>query len=162
VKEIIDAYDRADQERNEESIEVHPIKTPQELSQAHKIRHEVFVIEQKVPVEEELDEHEEDSNHCLAYCRKKPCGTARWRYTEQGIKLERFAVQKEFRGRGIGSALVNFVLEEIKNHADSAGKSLYLHAQLDAMPLYYKFGFRKTGKMFSESGIMHYKMVKKH
>lgn len=141
-------------------IEVTKINTPEDLSQSHKIRLEVFVDEQKVPVEEEMDEFENNSRHYLARVNGLAAGTARWRVTDKGIKLERFAVRKIFRRSGVGSALMKSILEEIKRSPDLNQREIYLHSQLDAMPLYSKFGFTKTGNIFEEAGIKHYKMVK--
>ena len=142
-------------------IEVVPVTSAEQPEQAHRIRFDVFVIEQKVPAEEELDEFESLSRHFLA-CDEyhKPCGTARWRFTAEGVKLERFAVLGSYRGRGVGSALVEAVLSDVAAHPDSPGKRIYLHAQLDAMPLYKKFSFETTGPMFEECAIRHFKMIR--
>ena len=140
--------------------EVIKISSPGQLQMSHDIRLEVFVDEQHVPVEEEMDEFEEVALHYLALVDGKPAGTARWRVTEKGIKLERFAVRKPYRRSGVGSALLRFILEEIELLPGLEKKQLYLHAQLDAIPLYAKFGFTKTGNMFEEAGIKHFKMVK--
>ncbi|MFC3417186.1 GNAT family N-acetyltransferase [Algoriphagus hitonicola] len=125
---------------------------------AFKIRREVFVDEQGVNPEDEYDEFEEESVHFLASKDGIPVGTARWRFTEYGIKLERFAVLKEARGKGVGEALVSAVLRDIMVHPEAQGKKRYLHAQLQAVPLYAKFGFQKVGDMFEECAILHYKM----
>ena len=128
------------------------------LDQAFKIREEVFVVEQEVDPAEEYDEFEESSTHFLAKIDCKPAGTARWRFTSYGIKLERFAVLQEARGKGVGQALVGAVLKDIASVPESKGKTKYLHAQLTAMPLYAKFGFEKVGDMFEECNIKHFKM----
>ena len=128
------------------------------LQEAFRIREEVFVREQNVPAEEEYDDHEQVSRHFLAFCNGQPCGTARWRFTNYGIKLERFAVRKDFRGRWVGSALVQAVLDDIGAAENTRGKPLYMHAQLTAMPLYAKFGFQPVGDAFDECAIPHYKM----
>lgn len=143
-------------------VKVIKIKEQQQLEQAFKIRQKVFVEEQKVSREEEYDEFEQTSTHFLVLNdREKACGTARWRFTEKGIKLERFAVLKEERGSGAGSALVNAVLDDVSQHPEAAGKIIYLHAQLTAVPLYKKFGFTEEGEQFEECNIRHYKMTKK-
>jgi predicted GNAT family N-acyltransferase len=147
--------------KKKQMIEVFRIKSAQDLAIAHEIRFEAFVEEQQVPADEEL-EFEEESHHYLAMTDGLPAGTARWRFTEKGVKLERFAVKKDYRSQGIGSALVEFILKEVHNHPEFKGKEIYLHAQISAMPLYSKFGFSQTGGMFDEAGIMHYKMIKIH
>ncbi|SDL95137.1 Predicted N-acyltransferase, GNAT family [Catalinimonas alkaloidigena] len=140
-------------------IEVRHITDPADLEKAMQIRHRVFVEEQQVAEEEEYDEYETVSRHFLAFADAQPCGTARWRYTDKGIKLERFAVEKACRGRGVGKALVDTVLKDVAAAAESAHKMIYLHAQLSAMPLYARAGFEKEGPLFEEAGIQHYKMV---
>ncbi|AHM59714.1 acyltransferase [Flammeovirgaceae bacterium 311] len=142
-------------------VQVKLVADQQQLESAYEIRCKVFVVEQQVPAAEEYDEFETSSRHFLAYgADGLPCGTARWRYTPKGIKLERFAVLEEYRGKGVGAALVQKVLEDIAPQPDARGKTLYLHAQLTAMPLYAKFGFKPEGPEFLECDIRHYLMKK--
>ncbi len=125
---------------------------------AFRIRKEVFVAEQKVSSEEEFDQFEEVAHHFVALDENgDPVGAARWRPTEKGIKLERFAVKRSHRGKKVGSAILELVLKDI---AETKGKDqyLYLHAQITAIPLYQKFGFHKVGEQFEECNILHYKM----
>ncbi|MEM6299824.1 MAG: GNAT family N-acetyltransferase [Bacteroidota bacterium] len=139
-------------------IEVQKISPDDTLFETvKKIRHTVFVIEQEVPEEEEFDEFESSSAHFLALVDDLPAGASRWRETSEGFKLQRFAVLKEHRKKGVGSALVQAVLDDLPS---SAEKPIYLHAQFDAMPLYQKFGFEKVGEAFQECDIWHYKMVR--
>ncbi len=145
-----------------------PITKPTDLEAAFAIRRAVFVIEQNVDAREEY-EYEEESRHFLARTdtgtgQAEPSGTARWRRTEKGVKLERFAVLSPFRGQGVGKALVRAVLDDVfsrqpqRRTADPI-ESIYLHAQVTAMPLYAGFGFVPVGPMFEEAGIQHYKMI---
>lgn len=128
------------------------------LELAFKIRELVFVIEQQVDKAEEYDEFETSSVHFLATIDGIPVGTARWRFTENGVKMERFAVLEEARGNGVGQALVAAVLSDVDADPMAKGKTKYLHSQLTAMPLYAKFGFQKVGEMFEECNIQHFKM----
>lgn len=128
------------------------------LPMVFQIRQKVFVEEQNVAPEEEYDEFEDISHQFLAFWKGQPAGTARWRFTEKGVKLERFAVLPAFRGKGIGSALVRHLLESIAEHPDAKGKERYLHAQLPAVSLYERNGFRKEGDIFEECDILHYLM----
>ncbi len=139
-------------------IEVRHIINPSEQETAFRIREEVFVREQRVPAEEEYDQYETASRHFLAYDEGVPCGTARWRFTSKGIKMERFAVLEKYRSRKVGSALVRAVLRDIWQHPQFNGQLIYLHAQVTAMPLYTKFGFHPVGDIFLECEIQHYKM----
>ena len=137
---------------------VEKITTEEGLQAAFQIRELVFVVEQEVEVAEEYDEFETTSVHFLAVLEGAPVGTARWRFTSNGVKMERFAVLKEARGKGVGQALVAAVLKDIEMHPDGKGKKRYLHAQIHAMPLYAKFGFQQVGEQFEECAILHYKM----
>lgn len=139
-------------------LTVEKITDESSLQQAFQIRRHVFVVEQKVPASEEYDEFEGVSSHFLAELDGKPVGTARWRFTKNGVKMERFAVLEDARGKGVGQALVEAVLEDINSNPDAAGKTKYLHSQLTAISLYSKFGFEKVGDMFEECNIQHYKM----
>ena len=137
---------------------VEKITTEEGLQAAFQIRELVFVVEQEVDAAEEYDEFETTSVHFLAMLEGASVGTARWRFTSNGVKMERFAVLKEARGKGVGQALVAAVLKDIEMHPDGKGKKRYLHAQIHAMPLYAKFGFQQVGEQFEECAILHYKM----
>ena len=139
-------------------LTVEKITDKKSLDQAFRIRNLVFVIEQEVDAAAEYDQFEEVSSHFLAKLNGQPIGTARWRITEKGVKMERFAVLREARGNGVGQALVAAVLDDVNSHPQAKGKTKYLHSQLTAMPLYAKFGFEKVGDMFEECTIQHYKM----
>ncbi|WP_442590637.1 GNAT family N-acetyltransferase [Pedobacter sp. AW31-3R] len=139
-----------------EILQVNKIRTQEELERAFAIRKKVFVEEQGCPADLEY-ENEDVSTHFLALMDNMPCGACRWRKTEQGYKLERFAVLKEFRGKRVGQALLAAALDDIPDHADL----IYLHSQLDATSLYAKFGFAVEGEQFEEAGIRHFKMVKR-
>jgi predicted GNAT family N-acyltransferase len=134
---------------------VNKVYAHDDLEKVFAVRREVFVGEQNCPPELEW-EHEEESNHFLATVDGIPAGAARWRKTDKGFKLERFAVLSKFRGHGVGQALVKAVLNDLPTDAGY----VYLHAQTQAVSLYEKFNFEKTGPEFEEAGIKHYKMVR--
>jgi predicted GNAT family N-acyltransferase len=123
------------------------------MKEAHRIRYEVFVIGQNCP--EELEwEFEEESTHFLLIENDIPLASARHRKTEKGYKLERFAVLSEARGKGFGMLILKAILEDIKE----SNALKYMHAQEQVIPFYEKVGFEKSGNVFEEAGIMHYKM----
>ena len=134
-------------------INVKIITPENDLKIAFAIRKKVFVEEQKVPEEIEWDEFEYIANHVLAYIQDKPVGTARWRQTQKGMKLERFAVLPEFRSCGVGKKLVHFILKELMN-----SETIYLHAQEHVVQFYEHFGFVKKGSKFFEADIPHWLM----
>ncbi|HVW14217.1 MAG TPA: GNAT family N-acetyltransferase [Mucilaginibacter sp.] len=137
------------------TIEIHKVTDPADLEKVFAIRREVFVGEQNCPPELEW-ENEDVSHHFLATVDGEPAGASRWRKTDKGYKLERFAVLKKFRGHGVGQELVKFVLADLPVDAEY----IYLHAQIQAVTLYERFGFVKTGPEFEEAGIRHYKMMR--
>lgn len=122
--------------------------------QIFNIRRHVFVEEQQVDEREEYDEYETSSKHLIALIDDHPVGTCRYRNTDKGIKLERFAVLSEYRGRGVGEKLVQSVLAAV-----DCNQHIYLHAQVQVVDFYSKYGFYKTGNKFEEAGIQHYKMI---
>lgn len=138
-----------------ETLQIIKISNQEELEDAFAIRKTVFVEEQGCPPELEW-ENEDVSTHFLALMDNQPCGACRWRKTDHGYKLERFAVLKEFRGKRIGQALVAAALDDLPADAGY----IYLNAQLDAVALYSRFGFVVEGPQFEEAGIRHVKMVK--
>ncbi len=125
-----------------------------EAEQAFAIRRRVFVEEEGVDPKLEYDANEESAHHYLLLVGNRPIGTARWRETENGIKLERFAVLPEFRNRGLGEVILKEVLKDVI----PLGKKIYLHSQLKAVPFYERHGFVKKGPVFYEAGMGHYYM----
>ncbi len=138
------------------NIDIKQIKDPKLLKQAFAIRRQVFCIEQNVSEEIEMDEFDNVATHILAYINGKSVGTARWRFTKEGAKMERFAVLKEARGKGVGEALVKYTLDKFKDD-----DSIYLNAQESVIKFYKKFGFVPVGNRFYEADIPHRKMVLK-
>ncbi|WP_299823901.1 GNAT family N-acetyltransferase [uncultured Pontibacter sp.] len=135
------------------------IDNEQDLQAAHKIREQVFVHEQKVPRDAEYDQYEGVAKHYLATYHGVPCGAARWRKTDDGVKLERFAVLQDYRSKNIGGLLLQAVLEDVLKAYP--GTKIYLNAQLPAVNFYKRHGFVTEGEMFSECDIDHFKMIYK-
>jgi predicted GNAT family N-acyltransferase len=119
------------------------------------IRTQVFIFEQGVDPSLEYDEFDDTAHHYLAFDNESPVGAARWRYTDEGIKLERFAVLTAFRNGGVGAAILKKVMEDVI----PLSEKIYLHAQLKAVPFYERYGFVKEGDEFTEAGMKHFAMV---
>lgn len=134
-------------------ITVERIESADLLAKAHAIRKTVFVVEQGCPEDIEW-EFEEESAHYIALWDGEPVGTARWRRTANGVKLERFAVLKAFRNKEVGAAL----LKQLVADTDYPGVKRYLHAQLPAKNFYQRHGFKPVGEHFWEADIEHVKM----
>ena len=130
------------------------IETEKEYLSALTIRKEVFIKEQHVSRAEEIDEYEDSATHIITLKDGQALGTARWRFTDEGVKLERFAVLKSFRVGGLGSALLQFALDELRDESN-----IYLYAQEQVISFYTKFNFESIGQIFFEAGIPHQKMV---
>lgn len=133
------------------------VAAARDMDTVFAIRQKVFVEEQKVPLDEEYDEFEKTASHYMATYNGLPAGVARWRKTDKGVKLERFAVLEEFRSKAVGSHVLKAVLNDVKQQFPE--EVVYLHAQLKAIPFYERHGFNKVGEQFSECDIEHFKMV---
>ncbi|MDO6436290.1 GNAT family N-acetyltransferase [Cyclobacterium sp. 1_MG-2023] len=143
------------------TLAVKKITEESSLEKAFYIREQVFVKEQNVAPEEEYDSFENLATHFLVVDGDLGLGTARWRFTKTGIKLERFAVLKAYRGLGVGGMLVRAVLEDVLKDPSNKNKTIYLHAQVTALGLYEKHGFEKVGARFMECDIAHFLMYYK-
>ncbi|MCC5945263.1 MAG: GNAT family N-acetyltransferase [Bernardetiaceae bacterium] len=137
------------------------IDNEEDMQKAFAIRRKVFVEEQQVSEAEEYDKFESHARHFLLLdAQSQPIGTARWRFSEYGIKLERFAILKEKRARGYGMQLLDGVIADIQAVAQEKRikGTMYLHAQVSAVPFYKKRQFATQGDVFEECNIKHYKM----
>ena len=137
-------------------IEVKIAESEKEFQMCLTIRRQVFIIGQNISEKLELDDDTISATSFLSKVSNEPIGTARFRYTEFGVKLERFAVLKTSRNLGVGKALVLFILNQLKNE-----KTIYLNAQESVISFYSKLGFEKVGDIFIEAEIPHQKMIYK-
>ncbi|MDH5674172.1 MAG: GNAT family N-acetyltransferase [Myxococcales bacterium] len=137
-------------------LQVLTVTAASELAEALALRRRVFVDEQGVPEQLELDAHDRpgaDCHHVLARLDGQPAGTARYRTTEGGIKIERVAVEAGVRGRGVGLAIVMYILGEL----DGSDRP-YVHAQASAWGFWEHVGFVPRGPIFQEAAIDHRRM----
>ncbi len=139
-------------------MEVRVVQTDSELEDAFQVRRLVFVDEQNVPIEEEIDQYEEDSVHFVAYDGSKPVAAGRLRILEDTGKVERICVLGDYRKTGLGRQ----VMEAIEQHATELGASkAKLNAQTHAEAFYGKLGYETVSGIFMDAGIPHVTMVKK-
>jgi predicted GNAT family N-acyltransferase len=125
---------------------------------AYAIRHAVFVEEQGIPAELEIDAYDPIAEHVLAFVDGQCVATARIYLDEQDpskVKIGRMAVLKDFRGQGIGTALLG---ETIRAGMMQGVTVFELHAQQSAAPFYAKLQFKPDGAIFDEVGIPHQRM----
>lgn len=135
-------------------VNVKIVESDNEKESVISIRRIVFIQELNIPEHMEIDDNEDLAIYVLAKIEGKNVGTARWRETNSGIKLERFAVLNQYRSYGVGTAMTKFILKQLDQ-----SKLIYLNAQESAISFYQKLGFDSIGSMFDEVGIAHQKMI---
>lgn len=124
------------------------------------IRKKVFIEEQAVDESLEIDDLEYQTTHLVGYYQGSPCCTARLYLKDPlHLKIQRVAVLKEYRNKGLGKVL----LEEIENLAEHtfSARYLVLDSQDHAIPFYEKSGYTASGEGFMDAGIPHHHMQKK-
>ena len=120
---------------------------------ATAIRFEVFVDEQKVPAEIELDDMDAVCLHAVAYDDAgNAIGTGR--LLPDG-HIGRMAVRQPGRGTGVGGAILTLLMDKARERGDAA---VVLNAQTVAAPFYARHGFVQQGEQFEEAGIAHVEM----
>lgn len=136
------------------TLDIRMVKTKKELDQAIAIRKQVFVKEQNVPIDIEIDGLDDEAEHVIAYVGGEPIGCARIRFNTYA-KLERIAIVEKYRGRGFGIQLTDFLIEYCKQ---KNVVEIRLHAQMYTADFYKKLGFLERGKTFFEADIEHIEM----
>ncbi len=125
--------------------------------EAYSVRKRVFIVEQGVPEDMELDEYDPLAQHALAYLDSECIGTARLVTLPGSVgRIGRMAVLPIHRRQGIGERLLSALLELSKSQGIT---QLELHAQLSAIPFYEKYGFIAQGDIYDEAGIAHRDMI---
>jgi predicted GNAT family N-acyltransferase len=128
------------------------------MTEAFRLRCEVFVVEQGVPVELELDELDASATHLVAICDEEVVGTLRILEHEGAAKIGRVAVRAAARGTGIGARL----MDRAAAIALARGfVEIVLHAQVTVAGFYRRLGYVEEGDLFEEAGIPHVSMRKK-
>ena len=139
-------------------LEVIEASTTKQISDCLKIREEVFINEQGVPEEEELDDLDNLSFHAIAYLDSVPFATGRLiNISTDNMTIGRMAVLKKYRKSGYGKKVLRF----LELHAERIGaKLITLHAQLHAKDFYINSGYKEKGNIFLEANIPHIEMYK--
>jgi len=138
------------------SIDYKEIETISEFIDAIRIRVDVFIKEQKFEPGWEPDEEDKNSNHFIALVDGKIVSTARVRTTsENEYKIERMATKIEFRKKGIGKGLIEFIITHLKK---SNPKKIWMQSQIRAQKFYEKCGFEAISKPYDLHGIEHIDM----
>ncbi len=137
-------------------LKVIAIETRADIQRAYAIRRRVFIEEQRVPEEIEMDADDSHAFHALAILDGDPVGCGRM--VEQGaseVKIGRMAVIGDFRKTGVGANILRFLIDRARQRGFHR---VVLHAQLSAEGFYLKEGFIAVGGVFDEAGIAHRRM----
>lgn len=139
-------------------LKVKRLDSQEETEAVRILRTQVFVDEQGVPPELEVDEFDDSAIHAVAYESGKVIATGRLILdTPISAHIGRMAVQKSLRRSGVGSAVLVFLENKARSHGV---KQLSLHAQNYVKDFYVQHGYREFGETFLEAGIVHVQMKK--
>lgn len=134
-------------------MEVWIVKTEIQMQDVFKVRKVVFVEEQNVPIDEEIDQFEEEATHFIAYSDEGiPIGAGRFRTIDDFGKVERICVLSDFRNKGIGQLIMNRIIDFAK---EKQFLKIKLNSQTHAIPFYERLGFRIISDEFMDAGIPH-------
>ena len=140
------------------NVVVKLVETEAELEAAIGVRFRVFVSEQNVPPEEELDEEDATATHVIALHQDQTVGTGRLLVRDGDTAIiGRMAVDQSWRRNGIGGLILEFLEEEAR--AQGMRESV-LHAQEYVKSFYAAHGYREHGDTFMEVNIPHIEMRK--
>jgi predicted GNAT family N-acyltransferase len=129
-----------------------------ELKEAFEVRRQVFVREQDISEDLVFDGHDRKALHMVVKDGERVIGSARVQFlADNQAKLERMAILKRYRRKGIGREMLLF-LDTIWK--DKQVQQVIIHAQLEVVPFYKLCGFDEFGSPFREAGIKHIKMRK--
>ena len=117
------------------------------------LRRTVFIEEQNVPKNEEVDGDDPDCDHILLTVSDIPVGAARLKYYNDFIKVQRVCVLKNYRGQGIGSKIINFIIRHVEKN--DIRSSIRLGSQIHALEFYKRLGFIEFGEEYLDAGILH-------
>jgi predicted GNAT family N-acyltransferase len=119
---------------------------------AFALRREVFVLEQKVPADEEFDAADLAARHLVAIAEGNVVGTLRIIAEPEHIKIGRVVVRHDWRGHGIARLMMEraMALGRIDGQ-----KRFYLTAQADKLGFYERLGFVAFGEEFDDGGMPH-------
>ncbi len=132
-----------------------PVRSAAQIALAYAIRRRVFIDEQRIDEAIERDVDDLRAIHVLAMLEAQAVGCGRMVESAAGAKIGRMAVVPEYRGRGIGRAVLDYLVAAARGRG---ARLAYLHAQVPVEGFYLKYGFRPVGEVFEEAGIAHRRM----
>lgn len=140
------------------TVEYRYAETDQEFQACLDVRKDVFIIGQDVPEDEEIDGRDGEAVHILAENDNQVIGTARIRFLDDIVKIERVAVLNSCRGQGIGRGIMLFIMDKMTEKQEV--QTLKLSSQTHAIPFYEALGFYAVGDEYMDAGIPHFDMLK--
>jgi predicted GNAT family N-acyltransferase len=142
-------------------VELFDIGDAPRLEEALAIRMRVFVEEQSVPLDLEIDEHDRDdpaARHALVRVAGRAVATGRYYLLDaDAVQIGRLAVLAGWRGQGVGARLLDALLDEARRGGFGRAS---LDAQTQALDFYRKAGFAEEGETFFDAGILHQRMTR--
>lgn len=141
-----------------DGLTIRTVETEEQLEGAISVRMRVFVVEQQIPVEEELDQHDATATHAVALYLGRVIGTGRLVCQDDATgRIGRMAVDEAFRRRGVGRRILDYLEQEARSRGLSR---CVLHAQEYVKAFYAGHGYREQGDVFLEVDIPHVEMWK--
>lgn len=134
------------------NLKIKKVETIQEFIDTIRIRVDVFIKEQGCPPGWEPDVQDKEAIHYIALIDNKIVSTARVLKTDNNFKIERMATIKEFRKKGIGKGLVDYIIKDLKPN------KIWMQSQLQAKEFYEKCGFKVISKPYDHYGKEHIDM----
>ncbi len=139
------------------NITIRLVETEEDMEAAVGIRFRVFVDEQSVPAEIELDEYDAVATHAIAIEGGEAIATGRMYFEDGGAHIGRMAVEQTHRRRGVGGLVLRFLEDEARSQGAT---EVVLHAQDYVKAFYAAHGYTEHGDTFMEAGILHVEMRK--
>jgi predicted GNAT family N-acyltransferase len=134
-------------------LDIRFIQNSKDMLSCLELRRTVFIEEQNVPENEEVDGDDPDCEHILLTISDIPVGAARLKYYDDFVKVQRVCVLKNYRGQGIGSNIINFIIRHVEKN--DIRSSVRLGSQIHALEFYKGLGFIEFGEEYLDAGILH-------
>ena len=138
---------------DDSSFDIQIVTEPDDLEACLALRYDVFVTEQDVPLDEEVDGDDPNCAHVLVRDAGTPIGAARFKYANGAGKIRRVCVPHAARGRGIGAHIIQFIVAQMRAQPDC--KVAKLGAQTHAIAFYERLGFEISSEEYLDANIPH-------
>ncbi|MDJ0684059.1 MAG: GNAT family N-acetyltransferase [Alphaproteobacteria bacterium] len=141
------------------TLDIAFVQSPEEIEMCLALRRAVFIDEQGVSEEEEIDGQDDRCAHLLVRRDGAPVGAARVQVKGDVAKIQRVCVAREGRGLGIGARLIGFIIDHLA--AEGRVTLARLDAQTASLDFYRKLGFEAEGAEFLDAEIPHRSMKRR-